>query len=85
MSEISNQLKKMSKYLISKELVHQHWRVLSDMCSPNIGIMKRAVVACPNSPSCLSLFSCVCPNAPGNEGFSFFFPQVADYHRINIL
>ena len=60
-------------------------KIIVDMLSPNIGIVKRGMVACLSSPSCPSQFSEVCPHSPGNESFSFCFPQVTSCHRINFL
>ena len=55
-------------------------KIIVDMLSPNIGVVKRAMETYPNSPSCLSQFSEVCPNSPGNEGFIFCFPQIISCH-----
>ena len=49
------------------------------MLSPNIDNAKRAMAACPDSPSGLSQFCGVYPNLAGNEGFSFacYRPHIA--------
>ena len=36
-----------------------HFKIIVSMPSTNIAFVKRAMVSCPNSPSCLSLFSCM--------------------------
>ena len=50
----------------------------------------KSMSTCPNKHVPILLHVCLfspemCPNAPGNECFSFCFPQVTSYHRIGFL